>query len=361
MAVMYSKLGGCLGVTAKLGPLARTDLCAGVKGLLDRLMTHLGLGSSIEEPWLDLLGGVEEGVPSLEVAQASGEGWVGWCLGGCLEPCLLALGVTTVPWLGCPIGLRIIGCRRRIGLGRIVFFPCGSGPGLRGRAGSFRGKLYSSWGRIASFPGGRWAIAGVWLCEGPWLFVWLLTVFEFTELLVVLLLLLAWLLKKLLPSRGGWTVAWGEMSPSPGGRRAVAGVGLRELGGDWTCLFKVILVIFPSFFDTKWFNLLICLCLTLLNLSSLTLLMKCWHCSNLSCEMIEASLALQSCISLSTWTKMLLIAFILACNKSFLARNIKESIYIRVNNPSLNNNIGKFNLSHIWDRVLLNTKGLTLK
>ena len=44
-----------------------------------------------------------------------------------------------------------------------------------------------------------------------------------------------------------------------------------------------------------------------------------------------------------------------------LARNIKESIYIRVNNPSLNNNIGKFNLSHIWDWVLLNTKGLTLK
>ena len=41
-------------------------------------------------------------------------------------------------------------------------------------------------------------------------------------------------------------------------------------------------------------------------------------------------------------------------------RNIKESIYIRVNNPTLNNNIGKFNLSHIWDRVLLNTKGLTL-
>ena len=31
---------------------------------------------------------------------------------------------------------------------------------------------------------------------------------------------------------------------------------------------------------------------------------------------------------------------------------------IRVNNPTLNNNIGK--LSHIWDRVLINTKGLTL-
>ena len=43
-----------------------------------------------------------------------------------------------------------------------------------------------------------------------------------------------------------------------------------------------------------------------------------------------------------------------------LARNIKESIYIRVNNPTLNNNIGKFNLCHIWYRLLLNTKGLTL-
>ena len=44
-----------------------------------------------------------------------------------------------------------------------------------------------------------------------------------------------------------------------------------------------------------------------------------------------------------------------------LARNIKESIYIRVNNPALSNNIGKFNLPHIWDRVLHNTKGLNLK
>ena len=43
-----------------------------------------------------------------------------------------------------------------------------------------------------------------------------------------------------------------------------------------------------------------------------------------------------------------------------VARNIKESIYIRVNNPTLNNNIDRFNLSHIWDRVLLNTKGLIL-
>ena len=44
-----------------------------------------------------------------------------------------------------------------------------------------------------------------------------------------------------------------------------------------------------------------------------------------------------------------------------LARNIKESIFIRVNNPTLNGNIGKFNLPHIRDRVLLKTHGLNLK
>ena len=50
MVVIYSTLGGCLGDATKLGPLARTDLCAAVKGLLERLMTHLGLGSSGEDP-----------------------------------------------------------------------------------------------------------------------------------------------------------------------------------------------------------------------------------------------------------------------------------------------------------------------
>ena len=60
MAVIYSKFGGCFGETTKLGPLASTDLCALVKGLLDKLITHFGLGSSKgEEPWglLCLLGG----------------------------------------------------------------------------------------------------------------------------------------------------------------------------------------------------------------------------------------------------------------------------------------------------------------
>ena len=44
-----------------------------------------------------------------------------------------------------------------------------------------------------------------------------------------------------------------------------------------------------------------------------------------------------------------------------LDRNIKESIFIKVNNPTLNRDIGKFNLPHIWDRVLLNTPGHNLK
>ena len=38
-----------------------------------------------------------------------------------------------------------------------------------------------------------------------------------------------------------------------------------------------------------------------------------------------------------------------------LARTIKDSIYIRVNNSTHNRDIGMYNLHHIWDRVLLNT------
>ena len=41
-------------------------------------------------------------------------------------------------------------------------------------------------------------------------------------------------------------------------------------------------------------------------------------------------------------------------------RTIKESIFIRVNNPALNQSIGKYNFSHIWNRVLFNTPGLKL-
>ena len=44
-----------------------------------------------------------------------------------------------------------------------------------------------------------------------------------------------------------------------------------------------------------------------------------------------------------------------------IARNIKEAIFIRVNDPSLNGNIGKFQLPHIWDEVLARSPELHLK
>ena len=44
-----------------------------------------------------------------------------------------------------------------------------------------------------------------------------------------------------------------------------------------------------------------------------------------------------------------------------LMRLIKESIYIRVNNPSLNKNVGKYHLPHIWGEVLFNSPELKIK
>ena len=39
-----------------------------------------------------------------------------------------------------------------------------------------------------------------------------------------------------------------------------------------------------------------------------------------------------------------------------LAKTIKDSIFIRVNNPTFNRNIGKYRLTHIRDKGLFNTK-----
>ena len=44
-----------------------------------------------------------------------------------------------------------------------------------------------------------------------------------------------------------------------------------------------------------------------------------------------------------------------------LTRAIKEAILIRVNDPSLNRNIGKYHLPHIWDEVLHKTSELKFK
>ena len=40
---------------------------------------------------------------------------------------------------------------------------------------------------------------------------------------------------------------------------------------------------------------------------------------------------------------------------------IKQVLYIRVNNPSLNRNVAKYHLPHIWDEVLPNIPELKLK
>ena len=44
-----------------------------------------------------------------------------------------------------------------------------------------------------------------------------------------------------------------------------------------------------------------------------------------------------------------------------LTRAIKEALFIRVNDPSLDRNIGKYHLPHIWDEVLHKTSELKLK
>ena len=43
-----------------------------------------------------------------------------------------------------------------------------------------------------------------------------------------------------------------------------------------------------------------------------------------------------------------------------LKRAIKEDMYIRANDPSLNRNVGKYHLPHIWDEVLFNITELKI-
>ena len=43
-----------------------------------------------------------------------------------------------------------------------------------------------------------------------------------------------------------------------------------------------------------------------------------------------------------------------------MTRTIREAMLIRVNDPSLNRNIGKYKLSHIWDEVLIRPLELQL-
>ena len=213
MAVIYSKLGGCLGETKKLGPLSRTDLWAGVKGLLDRLMMHLGLGSSLEDPWGSLLGMVGVGLSSQEIALFSWEAWTALCLAECLKPCLPDL-----PWL--------------------LDWPAWELPLPFPREG-----WVVAWEDLLPSLGGRWAVAGGELLPslgGRWAIAW-------EELLPSLwgrrapAWLSAW--DKLLLSPGGsWAVAGGELLSSPGGRWATAWeLLLPSLGRRWAVAWEELL------------------------------------------------------------------------------------------------------------------------
>ena len=44
-----------------------------------------------------------------------------------------------------------------------------------------------------------------------------------------------------------------------------------------------------------------------------------------------------------------------------MSRTIREAMLIRVNDPSLKRNIGKYQLPHIWDKVLVTSQELKLK
>ena len=44
-----------------------------------------------------------------------------------------------------------------------------------------------------------------------------------------------------------------------------------------------------------------------------------------------------------------------------IIRTIKEAMNFRVNDPSLNRNIGNYQLSNIWDEVLFDTPALHLR
>ena len=256
MAVIYSKLGGYLGATAKLGPLARTDLCTGVKGLLDRLMTHFGLGSSREDPWGPTVGlGVRmpSQVPALSAWEAVLFPWEAWralCLAEYLGCCLPDL----VPWLpDCPawgelspVGGRWVptweaGEAARLSpsseKGEVTSLPaiwkaleaclpaCNATTLFLPQG---EGECLPAWDKLLPSPGGRWVPA--WEVA-TWLPAW-----DATKLLLspggrrAPACLPAWV--KLLPSPGGrwapaweettWLPAWDKLLTSPEGRWAPA-------------------------------------------------------------------------------------------------------------------------------------------
>ena len=69
-------------------------------------------------------------------------------------------------------------------------------------------------------------------------------------------------------------------------------------------------------------------------------------------EHLKASSPIHDHCNISGHTTSLDNFSIVGWEEQNLSRLIKESMYIRVNGPSLNKNIGKFHLPHLWDEVL---------
>ena len=77
-------------------------------------------------------------------------------------------------------------------------------------------------------------------------------------------------------------------------------------------------------------------------------------------EHLRAPSPIFDCANTTGHTITLNSFYIVDRESQCIARTIKEAIYIRVNNPSLNRNLGKYQLPHIWDGVLQGMLALCL-
>ena len=208
MAVMYSKLGGCLGVTAKLGSFSQNRPLSWCQGFVGKVNDPLRVGFLHKKNTGVACWGSGGGV----VFPGDGailQGRLGYpCLEECLQPCLTDL-VRLLDW---PAWGELVAW------GKLL-------PSLGGRRAvaweallpSPEGRWAMAWEELLPSPKGRWAVAGgelLPLPRGRWAIAGELGGMPDAWLL-------AW--GMLLPLLGGRrAVAGGELLPSPGGRWAIA-------------------------------------------------------------------------------------------------------------------------------------------
>ena len=105
VAMMYASMGGYLGVMAKLGPFSRRDNCSLVRGVLERLITHLSVWSVHVWVLLGLLLGGSPFVVWVAVVLVEGVGSMG--VAGTLEVVEVVedVGEKLDGTFGCPLKL----------------------------------------------------------------------------------------------------------------------------------------------------------------------------------------------------------------------------------------------------------------